>query len=129
MKDQVRRPRPDLAQRMEREVADRRQPQVRARARRTAATSTGIVVDTRARFGYPAAPGSTDDARLRHLALAPASAAGRPPLRGAEAGAGEDRLRQITAEALGEDYFRGSGRRAHGLEVEFTDLRHVEFDL
>jgi hypothetical protein len=26
-------------------------------------------------------------------------------------------------------YFRGGGRRAHGLEVEFTDVEHVEFDL
>ncbi|MFF8476394.1 telomere-protecting terminal protein Tpg [Streptomyces sp. NPDC015414] len=129
VKDQIRHPRADLAQRMEREVARRWQPQIRARARRAAATSTGIVIDTRARFGYTAAPGSTDDARLRHLTLA------LPPRHAArlfeaqEAGATEDRLREIAAQALGEVYFRDSGRRAHGLEVEFTDLEHVEFDL
>jgi hypothetical protein len=39
------------------------------RARRQAATSTGLVIDTRARFGFTAAPGATDDARIRHLTI------------------------------------------------------------
>lgn len=46
-----------------------------------------------------------------------------------EQGATEDELKQIAAEALGEVYFRDNGRRAHGLEVEFTDLEHLEFEL
>ncbi|WP_256339297.1 hypothetical protein [Streptomyces sp. 1222.5] len=33
------------------------------------------------------------------------------------------------AEALGEVYFRDNGRRAHGLEVELTDLIDLEFEL
>jgi hypothetical protein len=41
----------------------------------------------------------------------------------------EDRLRELTAEALGEVYFRDSGRRAHGLEVELTSVDYLEFDL
>ncbi|MEU5718482.1 hypothetical protein AB0G71_22365 [Streptomyces sp. NPDC020403] len=36
---------------------------------------------------------------------------------------------QLTAEALGETYFRDHGRRAHGLEVELTDLLDLQFRL
>jgi hypothetical protein len=46
-------------------VKQRRQPQVRARAKQAAVTTGGTVIDTRARFGFTAALGSTDDARLR----------------------------------------------------------------
>ncbi|WP_030343527.1 telomere-protecting terminal protein Tpg [Streptomyces sp. NRRL S-1022] len=129
LKNQIKKPRPELAERLEREVRARWQPQVRARARQAAATTTGIMIDTRARFGFTAAPGSTDDARLRHLTLAlPPHHAARL-FQAQEAGATEDRLREIAAEALGEVYFRDNGRRAHGLEVEFTDLEHLQFEL
>jgi hypothetical protein len=53
------------------------------------------VIDTRARFGFTAAPGTTDDARLRHLTIA------LPPQYAArlfdaqEAGASEQQLRDI----------------------------------
>jgi hypothetical protein len=129
VKNQLKRPRPELADRLEREVRARWQPQIRARARQTAATTSGIMIDTRARFGFTAAPGTTDDARLRHLTLA------LPPQHAArlfdaqEQGATEDELKQIAAQALGEVYFRDNGRRAHGLEVQFTDLEHLEFEL
>jgi transcriptional regulator with XRE-family HTH domain len=129
VKDQIRRPRADLAQRLEDAVRARWQPRIREQARRLAATSTGLVIDTRARFGFTAAPGTTDDARLRHLTIA------LPPQYAArlfdaqEAGASEQQLRDIAAEGLGEAYFRDGGRRAHGLEVEFTDVEHLEFDL
>ncbi|MFF9378849.1 telomere-protecting terminal protein Tpg [Streptomyces griseoluteus] len=110
-------------------VRARWQPRIRAQARKQAATSTGLVLDTRARFGFTAAPGTTDDARIRHLTLA------LPPHHAArlfdaqDQGAGEQQLRALAAEALGEVYFRDGGRRAAGLEVEFTDVEHVEFDL
>nr|WP_258308568.1 XRE family transcriptional regulator [Streptomyces sp. NWU339] len=129
VKDQIRRPRPDLARRLQDAVRARRQPRIRERARRRAATSTGLVVDTRARFGFTAAPGTTDDARIRHLTLA------LPPQHAArlfdaqDAGAGEQQLLDLAAEALGEVYFRDGGRRATGLEVEFTDVVHLEFNL
>ncbi|PWJ02071.1 hypothetical protein DKG34_40690 [Streptomyces sp. NWU49] len=51
-------------------MRERWQPRIRERARCQAATSTGLVIDTRARFGFTAAPGTTDDARVRHLILA-----------------------------------------------------------
>jgi hypothetical protein len=87
------------------------------------------VVDVRARFGFTAAPGSTDGARLRHLTIA------LPPHHAARffdaqaAGAGEQQLRAPAAEGLGEMYFRDGGRRAHGLAVEFTDVEKIQFDL
>ncbi|MBK3543374.1 XRE family transcriptional regulator, partial [Streptomyces sp. MBT60] len=45
------------------------------------------------------------------------------------AGMAEDQLLQLTAEALGETYFRDNGRRAQGLEVELTDLLDLQFRL
>ncbi|WP_331735547.1 helix-turn-helix domain-containing protein (plasmid) [Streptomyces althioticus] len=129
VKDQIRRPRADLAQRLADAVRQRWQPRVRAEARRRAATSTGVVVDVRARFGFTAAPGTTDDARIRHITLA------LPPQHAArlfnaqDAGASEQQLRGLAAEALGEVYFRDGGRRAHGLDVELTDIEQLEIDL
>lgn len=46
-----------------------------------------------------------------------------------DAGATEDGLRRIAAQALGEVHFRDGGRRAQGLEVEFTDIEQVDFGL
>ncbi|MEV6406626.1 XRE family transcriptional regulator [Streptomyces bobili] len=130
VKDQIKRPRPDLAARLEREVKARWQPQIRAKAKERAATTGGIVIDTRARLGYTAPIGSTDQDRIRHLTVA------LPPQHAArlfdaqEAGATEQRLREIAAEALKEAYFQDGGRRAGQLEeVRFTDVEHLEFDL
>jgi hypothetical protein len=129
VKDQIKKPRPDLAQRLEREVRKRWQPQIRAKAKQTAAATAGIVIDTRARFGYTAAPGTTDDARLRRLTVA------LPPQYAArlfdakDAGGTEQQLRDIATEGLQEIYFKDRGRRAAGLLVEFTDVEDVEFDL
>ncbi|MEU1294767.1 XRE family transcriptional regulator [Streptomyces sp. NPDC005840] len=130
VKDQIRKPRPDLAARLEREVKKRWQPQVRARARQKAATVSGIVLDARARMGYTAPIGSTDQDRVRHLTVA------LPPQYAArlfdaqEQGAGDARLREIAAEALKEVYFQDGGRRAGSLEeVRFTDVEHLEFEL
>jgi transcriptional regulator with XRE-family HTH domain len=129
VKNQIKRPRPELADRLEREVRTRWQPQIRAKAKQTAATTDGIMIDVRARFGYTAAPGSTDDARVRHLTLAlPPDHAARL-FQAQETGLTEDQLRQIAAEALGEVYFRDNGRRAHGLEVELTDIVDLQFEL
>ncbi|MET9935104.1 MULTISPECIES: XRE family transcriptional regulator [unclassified Streptomyces] len=123
-------PRPALAARLEREVKKRWQPRIRARARRKAASTDGIVIDARARMGYTAPIGSTDQDRIRHLTIA------LPPVYAArlfdaqDGGAGEARLQQIAAEALKEVYFQDGGRRAGSLEeVRFTDVEHLEFEL
>lgn len=130
VKEQIKKPRPDLAARLEREVKKRWQPQIRARARQKAATTGGIVIDTRARLGYTAPIGSTDESRIRHLTVA------LPPQHAArlfdaqQAGAGDQQLQQIAADALREVYFQDGGRRAGSLEeVRFTDIEHLEFDL
>ncbi|WP_069811973.1 telomere-protecting terminal protein Tpg [Streptomyces sp. TP-A0874] len=129
VKDQIRRPRRQLADRLEDEVTKRWQPQVRARAKKAAATTGGIVIDTRARFGYTAAPGSTDDPRLRHLTVAlPPQYAARL-FEAQDQGASDRHLQEIAAEGLQETYFKDGGRRAAGLLVEYTDPEHVEFDL
>ena len=67
LKGTLRRPRAELAARLEREVRKDWQPRVQRRAKKQAATATGIVIETRARFGFTAAPGSTDDARIRRI--------------------------------------------------------------
>ncbi|MFE0349523.1 telomere-protecting terminal protein Tpg [Streptomyces griseoluteus] len=130
VKDQIKKPRPELAARLEREVKKRWQPQIRAKAKERAVTTDGIVIDTRARLGYTAPIGSTDDARIRHLTIA------LPPQYAArlfdaqQAGATDQQLQEITAEGLREVYFQDGGRRAGSLEeVRFTDIEHLEFDL
>ncbi|GAA2568638.1 MULTISPECIES: telomere-protecting terminal protein Tpg [Streptomyces] len=130
VKDQIKKPRADLAARLEREVRKRWQPRVRARARQRAVTTGGIVIDTRARLGYTAPIGSTDQDRIRHLTVA------LPPQHAArlfdaqEAGASDQQLQRIAAEALKEVYFQDGGRRAGSLEeVRFTDIEHLEFEL
>ncbi|MGW7674397.1 telomere-protecting terminal protein Tpg, partial [Streptomyces sp. NPDC054775] len=116
--------------RLEREVKKRWQPQIRAKARQQAATTGGIVIDTRARLGYVAPIGSTDEDRIRHLTVA------LPPLYAArlfdaqEAGANDQQLQQIATDALKEVYFQDGGRRAGSLEeVHITDIEHLEFEL
>ncbi|MFF1643214.1 telomere-protecting terminal protein Tpg [Streptomyces sp. NPDC058246] len=130
VKDQIKKPRPGLAARLEREVKARWQPQVRAKARKKAATTGGIIIDTRARLGYTAPIGTTDQDRIRHLTVA------LPPQYAArlfdaqEAGASDQELQEIAAEALKEVYFQDGGRRAGSLEeVRFTDVEHLEFEL
>lgn len=130
VKNQIKKPRPDLAARLEDEVRKRWQPQIQARARARAASTDGIVIDTRARLGYVAPIGSTDEDRIRHLTVALPPRHAARLFRAQEQGAGDDRLREITAEALKETYFQDSGRRAGSLEeVRFTDIEHLEFDL
>ncbi|MEV7167441.1 XRE family transcriptional regulator [Streptomyces microflavus] len=130
VKNQIKKPRPALAARLDREVKGRWQPQVRAKAKAKAASTGGIIIDTRARLGYTAPIGSTDQDRMRHLTIA------LPPVHAArlfdaqDQGASDARLQEIAAEALKEVYFQDGGRRAGSLdEVRFTDIEHLEFDL
>lgn len=51
VRGQIKKPRPALADRIKGEVIRRWQPQIRAKAKKTAATTTGLVIDTRARGG------------------------------------------------------------------------------
>ncbi|WP_405834720.1 MULTISPECIES: telomere-protecting terminal protein Tpg [unclassified Streptomyces] len=118
-------PRP-VADRIDAAVRARWQPVVRGRRRKEAAASTGITVETRARFGYTAPVGATDDGRVRRLTVhLPAVYAQR--LFDARArGAADRELRAIVAEGLQEIYFKDGGTRADQLRVEFTDIDYFD---
>ncbi|MCX4987053.1 XRE family transcriptional regulator (plasmid) [Streptomyces sp. NBC_00250] len=130
VKDQIKKPRAELAARLEAEVKKRWQPQIRAKAKEKASSTGGIIIDTQARLGYTAPIGSTDQDRIRHLTVAlPPQYAARL-FRAQDAGATDTELQQIAAEGLKEIYFQDGGRRAGSLEeVRFTDIEHLEFDL
>ncbi|MBT2408133.1 MULTISPECIES: XRE family transcriptional regulator [unclassified Streptomyces] len=127
VKGQIKTPRPELAARLEAEVRKRWQPLVRKRARDKAARTTGLVIETRARFGFTAAPGTTDDGRMRRITQhLPPEYASRL-FTAQESGATESQLRAIAAEGLQEVYFKDNGARATSLLVEFTDIDYVDF--
>jgi hypothetical protein len=125
----LKRPRRELRERMEREVRKRWQPQVRAQARRRAVSTDGLIVSTRARFGFSAAPGTTDDARIRDITQALPPVYAERLFAAREQGADERQLQRIAAEGLAEMYFRADNTRAHGLGVEFADMERVDIDL
>jgi hypothetical protein len=129
VKGQLKRPRQDLRARIEREVKKRWQPQVRAKARKKAASTGGLVVSTRARFGFTAAPGTTDDARIRDITQALPPEYADQLFTAREQGANEQQLQQIAADGLARMYFRNNNTRAHGLDVEFTDVEHIQNEL
>jgi transcriptional regulator with XRE-family HTH domain len=121
-------PAPPLAAALEREVRKDWQPLVRKRAREQAATATGIFVETRARFGFTAAPGSTDDPRLRRITEHLPPDVARRLFDARAAGALERQLEGIVAEGLQEMYFKDRGRRAQGLVVDLTDIDYVQLE-
>ncbi|MDX3170284.1 XRE family transcriptional regulator [Streptomyces scabiei] len=125
----LKRPRQDLRGRLEREVKKRWQPQIRAKARKKAATTDGLVVSTRARFGFTAAAGTTDDARIRDITQALPPAFADQLFTAREQGATEQQLQQIAADGLAQMYFRANNSRAHGLGVEFTDVERLGIEL
>lgn len=127
----LKRPRAALAGKMQREVTKRWQPQVRAKARKQAGTTGGLVVTTKAYFGFESAAGSTDDWRrnraLPTQVLTPALA--ERVLAAWESGETESELKKTLGNALGEVYFRAGGTRAHDLKVKFTDIDELDIEL
>ncbi|MFD8013023.1 telomere-protecting terminal protein Tpg [Streptomyces sp. NPDC058955] len=128
VKDEIKRPRPELAARMREETRRRWQPRVKARARKTAGTTAGLMIDVRASLGYDAPAGTTDEARERHLTLA------LPPQHAERIFAarerGEHEMRTAVEDALKDVYFQQRGTRAASLEdVRMLHVEHIEFDL
>ncbi|MER7179487.1 helix-turn-helix transcriptional regulator [Streptomyces hyaluromycini] len=123
---QLKQPKPALAARLAAEVGKDWQPRIRRRAAQQAATRTGLTVETRASFGYTAAPGTTDESRMRRITqrLPPDHAAHL--LQAHATGADEQQLAQILAQGLQETYFKDGGRRALGLLVELHDIDYVD---
>lgn len=58
-----------VQERIDDAVRSRWQPLIRKRRRQKAAATDGITVETRARFGYTAPVGTTDDGRFRRLTV------------------------------------------------------------
>ncbi|MFD9412664.1 telomere-protecting terminal protein Tpg [Streptomyces sp. NPDC059989] len=113
---------------IETRVRERWQPLVRAR-RRAAVERQGLVVHTRARFGFEAGPGSSDDARQRLLTVPVPGEVARELFRAWEAGAPDSQHKVILGRALGHVYFRAAGRRADALQVKFGEVDFIEFGL
>ncbi|MEY9490974.1 transcriptional regulator with XRE-family HTH domain [Streptomyces calvus] len=109
-------------------VLARWQPRVRARLR-AQAEAEGFVFHTRARFGFAAAAGSSDDPRVRWITQDLPGEVARELFAARDAGAGEQQQTVILARALGHAYFRDGGRRAHGLHIAFSDVEFAAFSI
>ncbi|CAL9674555.1 telomere-protecting terminal protein Tpg [Streptomyces sp. enrichment culture] len=101
------------------------QPQVRAQARHQAATSSSMMVDVTAYFGFTCTGSSDDGLERTTTAISPTYA--KQMLELQEAGATEEDLYPIVAEAITESYFTQWGTRAVGLRADFTHVSQIEF--
>ncbi|EYT77962.1 hypothetical protein CF54_39765 [Streptomyces sp. Tu 6176] len=102
------------------------QPQVRARAREQASASGGMMVEVTAYFGFTGT-GSSDDGRIRTITTPISPTYAKRILVLQEAGATEEDLHPIVAEAITESYFTEWGTRAAGLRADFTHVQAIEF--
>ncbi|MER8100849.1 XRE family transcriptional regulator [Kitasatospora sp. NPDC094016] len=125
LKGERKHPRAALREALKREVQRVWQPGIRRRARKKAATSTGITVEVWAYFGYTAPVGTTDEARLRHLTVHLPPVYADRLFTAQDQGAGDQQMRAIMAEGFQETYFKDGGRAA-GLEVEFTGIQAID---
>ncbi|MFD8486520.1 MULTISPECIES: telomere-protecting terminal protein Tpg [Streptomyces] len=121
-------PGPAHVRAIEEAVLARWQPRVRAR-RRARAEAEGFVFHTRARFGFAAPAGSSDDPRVRWITQDLPGEVARELFAARDAGAGEQQQTVILARALGHAYFREWGRRAHGLHIAFSDVEFADFSI
>ncbi|WP_066949790.1 telomere-protecting terminal protein Tpg [Streptomyces lushanensis] len=121
--------RADVAAKINDAVRARWQPQVRKRRQKQAATATGITVETRARFGYTAPVGTTDDGRFRRLTVHLPPAYAQRLFDARNAGASDQQMRGIIAEGFKEIYFQDGGGRATGLsDVTLNDIDYLDLD-
>jgi DNA-binding transcriptional regulator YdaS (Cro superfamily) len=121
--------RADVAAKIDDAVRQRWQPQVRKRRQRQAAATGGITVETRARFGYTAPVGTTDDGRFRRLTVHLPPEYARRLFEARDAGASDRQMRGIIAEGFKEVYFQDGGGRAMGLsDVEINDIDYLDLD-
>ncbi|MFE7214682.1 telomere-protecting terminal protein Tpg [Streptomyces sp. NPDC001698] len=88
-----------------------------------------MVFHTRARFGFAAPAGSSDDPRVRRITQYLPGEVARELFAARDASAGEQQQMVVLARALGHTYFRGGGRRAHGLHIAFSDVEFADFSI
>ncbi|GAA2938672.1 telomere-protecting terminal protein Tpg [Streptomyces enissocaesilis] len=118
-----------IAAKIDDAVRSRWQPQVRKRRRKQAAATGGITVETRARFGYTAPVGTTDDGRFRRLTVRLPATYAQRLFDARDTGADDQEMRGIIAEGFKEIYFQDGGGRAVGLsEVEINDIDYLDLD-
>ncbi|MFG3105067.1 telomere-protecting terminal protein Tpg [Streptomyces sp. NPDC048182] len=115
-----------IQNRIDTAIRSRWQPRIRERRRHTAASTGGITIETRARFGYRAPAGATDDGRFRRLTVHLPADYARRLFDAREQGADDQHLRGIVAQGLQEVYFTDGGRRAAGLEVDLNDIDYID---
>lgn len=119
----------DIAAKIDGAVRQRWQPLVRKRRRKQAAVTGGITVETRARFGYTAPVGTTDDGRFRRLTVHLPPEYARRLFEARDAGASDQQMRGIIAEGFKDVYFQDGGSRAMGLsDVEINDIDYLDLD-
>ena len=120
---------PEILDRLEKEVGRDHQPRVRARAQKEA-EQRGLTIETRAQFGFEAAGGSTDSARWRRMTEdVPSHLV--PDVFAALRNGDEDELRKVLGQALAEEYFRVPGTAAADLDVTFGEddtIDYIELD-
>ncbi|MFE5736748.1 telomere-protecting terminal protein Tpg [Streptomyces celluloflavus] len=129
LKGERKHPPKDIADRINSSVRSRWQPQVRKRRRKQATATGGITVETRARFGYTAPVGTTDDGRFRRLTVHLPPAYAQRLFDAREIGASDHEMRGIIAEGFKEVYFQDGGGRAIGLsDVAINDIDYLDLD-
>ncbi|MEU0308567.1 telomere-protecting terminal protein Tpg [Streptomyces cyaneofuscatus] len=89
--------------------------------------SGGMMVHVVAYFGFTAT-GSSDDGRERHITTAISPTYVQQILQLQEAGATEEELHPVVAQAVTESYFTEWGTRAQGLRADFTHVQSIDFE-
>ena len=118
-----------IASKIDDAVRRRWQPQVRKRRRKQAAAVGGVTVETRARFGYKAGPGTTDDGRFRRLTVHLPPEYAQRLFDARDAGASDQEMREIIAEGFKDVYFQDGGSRAVGIsDVYLNDIDYLDLD-
>ncbi|MFB7107469.1 telomere-protecting terminal protein Tpg [Streptomyces sp. NPDC056291] len=119
----------EIQQKIDAAVRSRWQPQVRKRRREQAAATGGITVETRARFGYTAPVGTTDDGRFRRLTVHLPPSYAQRLFDARDTGAGDQQIRRIIAEGFKEIYFQDGGVRAMELsDVAINEIDYLDLD-
>ncbi|MFF3580922.1 telomere-protecting terminal protein Tpg [Streptomyces mirabilis] len=93
-----------IADKIDAALRSRWQPLVRRRRRKQAAATGGITVETRARFGYTAPVGTTDDGCFQRLTVHLPPAYAHRLFDARDTGASDQQMREIIAEGLKDVY-------------------------
>lgn len=85
-----------------------------------------MMVEVTAYFGFTCT-GNSDDGRIRTITTPISPTYAKQILALQEAGATEEDLHPIVAEAITESYFTEWGTHANGLRADFTHVQSIDF--